>query len=405
MSAPGQGLSDRLHRALALQQRGDLVQAAAAYREVLEHSPDVADAVHMLGVIHLQVGNYPEALRRLRQAAELFHWEFPAARHNLGLAISALFSRRNRADVERLWRAYDGWRDHLRAERRDITPCVSIVVAGFDDAASIEAVLESVFRQSYGRIELIVVDDGTMERPESTLTGSPHRWQIHKRDKGAVAATINDGIARSQGEFVNVLLGNDRLAPTRVEAMVNAVARTGAAWGFSRGTVVAPAAQTALPAFDPAYGADDIAACDTVGVSFLSRNPATSVSALFFSRALFDRLGGFRGDRPGYEWDFCLRASILAEPVYVPSAEYEHRSRVPQAEDAVRLASEATFAAFYDAALATLRAENPFAPVPAIWGERFFAQVLEHGHATSLPVGILRDLSVRAAATLDAASH
>ena len=413
VSALGQGPAERLQRALVLQQRGDLVQAAAAYREVLEHSPDLADAVHMLGVIHLQAGNCAEALCRLRQAADLFHWEFPAARYNLGLAISALLSGRNRAEVERLWRAYDSWRDDLRAERLDITPCVSIVVAGFDDAASIDAALESVFRQSYARIELMVVDHGAVEGPRPMLARSPHRWRVQTRDTGGIAAAINDAVARSSGEFVNVLVGNDRFAPTRVEAMVNAVARTGAAWGFSRGTLVGsdgaePTTKAALPALDPAYGADDIAACDTVGVSLLARNPALSASALFFSRAVFDDLGGFRDDPPCHEWDFCLRASILAEPVYVPSTEYVHRlpsgSTSPQADDAERLASQATFAAFYDAALATLRAENPFAPVPAIWGERFFAQVLAHGHATSLPASVLRDLSVRAAATVEAAS-
>jgi hypothetical protein len=413
-SAPGPELADRLQRALALQQRGDLVQAAAAYREILEHSPDLADAVHMLGVIHLQAGNYAEALRRLHQAAELFHWEFASVRHNLGLAISALLSGRNRTEVERLWKAYDGWRDDLRAERRDISPCVSIVVAGFDRAAPIEAALESVFRQSYARIELIVVDDGAVERLRPVLARSPHPWKIHAREKGGAAAAINDAVTQSSGEFVNVLVGNDRLAPTRVEAMVDAIARANAAWGFSCGTSVEsdrtrPTPKALLPAFDPGYLADDIAACDTVGVSLLSRNAAVSATALFFSRALFDRLGGFREDPQCYEWDFCLRASILAEPVYVPSAEYEHLppwgSDKPEAHDAARQASQAIFAAFYDAAVAAPRAENPFAPVPAVWGDRFYAQVLARGHATSLATTVLRDLSVRAAATARVAAH
>jgi GT2 family glycosyltransferase len=407
VSAPGERLADRLQRALALQQGGDLVQAEAAYREILEHGPDLADAVHMLGVIHLQAGNHAEALRRLHQAAELFHWEFPTVRYNLGLAISALLSGRNRTQVERLWRAYDGWRDDLRAERRDIAPCVSIVVAGFDHAAAIEAALQSAFRQSYPRIELIVVDDGAVERLRPMLARSPHRWRIHARQKGGVASAINDAIAQSSGEYVSVLVGADRLAPTRVETMVDAVARTGAAWGFSRGTLVGSdgvelTAKAALPTFDLAYCADDIAASDTVGVSLLSRNPVISASALFFSRAVFDELGGFREHPPCYDWDFCLRASIIAEPVYVPSAEYGHSlpsgSGSPQAEEAARLASRTTFAVFYDAALATHQAENPFAPVPAVWGERFFAQVLARGHATSLPASVLRDLLVRAAA-------
>src|SRR5258707_14485917 len=99
----------------------------------------------MSDVILLEAGNYPEALRRLHQAAELFDWEFPAVRHNLGLALAGLLSKRNGVEVEPLWEAYDRWRDRLGAERRDSHPRVSVVVANFDHAASIEAALQSVF--------------------------------------------------------------------------------------------------------------------------------------------------------------------------------------------------------------------------------------------------------------------
>src|SRR5258706_15530712 len=165
--------------------------------------------------------------------------------------------------------------------------------------------------------------------------------------------------------------------------MVAAIAGTGAAWGFSCAALTKPDGtasppDAALRASELAYVADDVAACDTVGVSLLSGNPVISASALFFSRTLFDELGGFREPSPCCDWDFGLRASIVAEPVYVPSAEYEHRLQAGngalQAEEAARHAAEVTFAAFYDTAMATRAPANPFAPVPAVWGDRFFAQ-------------------------------
>src|SRR5258706_5987427 len=74
-SASEETLGERLRRALALQQSGSPVEAEAVYRDVLQRQPDLADAVHMLGVIHLQAGHYPEALRRLHPAAELVDLE------------------------------------------------------------------------------------------------------------------------------------------------------------------------------------------------------------------------------------------------------------------------------------------------------------------------------------------
>ena len=411
-SAPGGPFAYQLQRALALQQSGRLAEAEFVYREVLEHEPELADAMHMLGVIHLQAGNYAEALRRLYRAAELFDWRFPAVSHNLGLAIAALLIGRNEAQIQRLWEAYDGWRDGLRSGRRNVHPCVSVIVAGLDHADGIETVLESVFAQSYALIELIVVD-GSVERLRPTLARSPYPWRIRASANHGAVAAINEAVAQSTGDFVNVLVSDDRFAATRVETMVDAIARASATWGFSRAALVGPGGSELSPgissrASELVYIVDDVAASDTVGMSFLSRNPAISPSALFFARPIFDKVGGFRELPICYDWDFCLRASLISEPVYVPSAEYEHRLRVGNgmlrpAEPAGQ-AAEAMFAAFYDAALATQAPANPFAPVPAVWGERFFAQVLASGHAGSLPATVLRDLSVRVAATCGAAS-
>jgi tetratricopeptide (TPR) repeat protein len=398
-------VADRLQRALALQQSGSWAEAEDLYREVLRCNPDLADAAHMLGVVHLQAGNYAEALRRLHQAAELFEWKLPAVRHNLGLAIAAVLSERSSVQAQRLWEAYDDWLDRLASPQRGDHPLVSVVLAAFEPAHRIETVLESVLRQSYAAIELIVIDDGSMEKLQPGLAHSPYRWQKCVRRDCAIAAAINDAISRSRGEFVNVLVGPDRFASTRVATMVDAIARTGAAWGFSRADFVGSGASECAPNDAPpaqvlAYLADDIAARDTIGISLLSRNPALSASALFFARSLFDELGGFR-EHPCYVWDFCLRASILAEPVYVPSAEYElgpHGGAMRRSAEAAERAAEAMLASFYDSALATRSPANPFAPIPAIWGERFFVQLLTSGSSGALPATVLRDVALRVAA-------
>ena len=401
-------LADELGRALALQREGRLPEALAAYDGLLARHPDLGDAAHMLGVIHLESGNFGEALRHLRRAAELFQWALPAVRHNLGLAIAALLANRDVSNTQRLWEAYDRWLDAQRARRRAGRPRVSVVVPSFNHAEYVESALESVFRQTYPAAELVVIDDGSSDgsadRIRAALAHSPCPVRfIARRNRGA-ATTINEAVRLSSGEYVNVLNSDDRFAESRLETMIDAVARTGALWGFSRVSFIdqrgGEIATDALPRTrELSYVADDVGARDTVGIAFLSGNPAISSGALFFARSLFDRLGGFRDLRYNHDWDFCLRAAVVAEPLLVASAQYGYRlhehNTILESATAAKAEANAMFIEFYHAALTLKSAPNPFAPVLAVWGTRFFAHALSAGHAALLTPAILRDLAQR----------
>ena len=401
-------VGDRLWRALALQQTGRLNEARALYEEVLRENADVPDAVHMIGVILLQTGHYRDALRYLFRAAELFDWKFAAAQHNLGLALAAEMSGGMDPATGQLWQAYDEMLDRRRTIRRDAAPLISVVIPSYNHCAYIESALESVFIQTYPSVEIVVVDDGSSDesvsRIRSTLCHSPFPWVFHARENVGAARTINDAVALSTGEFVNVLNSDDRFAPSRLIKMVDAVTRSGESWGFSRVAFLdrdghAIGAETSLRAADLAYLTDNVGATDTLGFSFLSGNPSISSGALFFARELFDRLGGFRDFRYNHDWDFCLRASLLAEPVFVASAEYDYRlhSRntiLESTADAQREV-DAMFTGFFQHTRRAGDWTNPFAPVPEIWGDRFFEQILASGRACAIPPATIRDLARR----------
>jgi GT2 family glycosyltransferase len=403
-----QDVGDRLLRALALQQTGHLNDAQALYEEVLRKHADVPDAVHMLGVILLLTGHYSDALQRLCHAADLFEWRFAAAQHNLGLAVAAELSGRMAPATGQLWQAYDEMLDTRRTTRRAAVPLVSVVIPSYNHRAYVESALESIFIQTYPSVEIIVIDDGSSDDSasciRSTLCRSPFPWHFHARENCGAARTINEAVALSKGEFVNVLNSDDRFTPSRLMNMVDAVARSGEKWGFSRVAFIdqggeAIGAETSPRADDLAYLTDNASARDTVGFSFLSGNPSISSGALFFARALFDRIGGFRDFRYNHDWDFCLRASLIAEPVFVASAEYRYRLHanntiLESTADAQREV-DAMFMNFHQHVQDACDFTNPFAPVPKIWGDRFFEQVLASGRACAIPPATLRALARR----------
>lgn len=78
-----------IERALALHQTGQLAQAEAAYRQVLEVVPEHFDALHLLGVVASQTGRASDAVTLISRAV-LLNPAHPFAHNNLGLAYEAL---------------------------------------------------------------------------------------------------------------------------------------------------------------------------------------------------------------------------------------------------------------------------------------------------------------------------
>ena len=59
-----------LEKGLASHRAGDLENAAAVYRQILQHSPKHPDALHLLGLVVQKEGNHAEAIKLFSQAAK-----------------------------------------------------------------------------------------------------------------------------------------------------------------------------------------------------------------------------------------------------------------------------------------------------------------------------------------------
>ncbi|MGH8849657.1 MAG: tetratricopeptide repeat protein [Casimicrobiaceae bacterium] len=79
----------KLREAIALQQRGQLAQAEALYREILVRTPAHFDALHLMGVLQYQQGRF-QAAAALIQRAIAQDPRHPAAYSNLGAVLQKL---------------------------------------------------------------------------------------------------------------------------------------------------------------------------------------------------------------------------------------------------------------------------------------------------------------------------
>jgi glycosyltransferase involved in cell wall biosynthesis len=396
--------ADLMSRALALHRAGSLDAAAALYEEALQLAPDLPDAVHMLGVIRLQQARIADALTLLHRAARLTNWQLPAVIHNLCLALPMVLADRDLAHAIRLWTRYEAWQVSLASAVPRAAPLVSVIVPSYNHARFAAAALASVYAQTYRRVELVVIDDGSTDGSPAVLAAAlaacpfPHRL-IARENRGA-AVTINEGVALAAGDFVNVLNSDDEFEPDRLAVMVERIARPGARWGFADVCCV-DTANFAIAAIADSFvdharrARDRIPASDTVGLSFLGANAAISTGNMFIETRLA-RMVGFRDLRYNHDWDFALRAALEAEPVHVaqPLYRYRRHERNTIAESATTAEAEmnAMLRDFYVHAIATKDFGNPFAPAPRIWRNRFWQQALTSFHDAAIPVKDLRAL-------------
>lgn len=400
---------------LSAQQRQDLALAKTLYLQALALDPDHADALHMLGVVYYELDDAVAAVPIIMRALDLTGWTMPAMRTNLGLALARL-SRKEGPQQQGLTDKGRDYRALLAAlqspstpkESPESSPTVSVVVPSYNHAPYLRQALESVYAQTYRQIELIVIDDGSTDESvaiaRESLRGCPFPHQLVSRANRGAHATLNEAIGLSTGAYINPLNSDDAFTPTRIEAMLAATRLHGAALAFSSVHWIDAQSDAIDPFADARVYAllckqSDIAFHETVGSAFLLHNLATTTGNLFFSRELFNVLNGFRDFRYNHDWDFCLRALWLTEPVHVDQPLYRYRfhgrNTISESADKSRADAISVVSEYLQRAFDPTQIGLQYTPNVAQWREHFVTQVLSNGLAVALSPDIFKTYAQR----------
>jgi hypothetical protein len=116
-------------------------------------------------------------------------------------------------------------------------PLVSVVVANYNYGLYLGTCLDGVLRQTYPRLEIIVVDDGSTDDSLRVLDGYRDRVRVLSQPNQGQAAALSAGIVASSGEILCLLDADDVWAPTKV-ARVVAVLATDERLGWLRHKLV-----------------------------------------------------------------------------------------------------------------------------------------------------------------------
>jgi Glycosyl transferase family 2 len=146
----------------------------------------------------------------------------------------------------------------LRPPARDVdTALVTVVVPAFNAATTIEATLASVTSQTHRNLEIIVVDDGSVDQTAAmvtTLAERDPRIRLVRKSNAGLAAARNTGIEHASGAFIAPVDSDDLWHPTKIEkqlaVMQHGGAKVGAVYCWSRAVGSAGQIYFDLPTFD-----------------------------------------------------------------------------------------------------------------------------------------------------------
>jgi glycosyltransferase involved in cell wall biosynthesis len=97
---------------------------------------------------------------------------------------------------------------------------VSIIIPCFNGQDFVTTAILSALNQTYENKEVIVINDGSTDRTPYVIDGFRYHVQIITQDNVGLAASRNNGVARSRGDFLLMLDDDDRIDPSYLEKTV-----------------------------------------------------------------------------------------------------------------------------------------------------------------------------------------
>jgi glycosyltransferase involved in cell wall biosynthesis len=182
---------------------------------------------------------------------------------------------------------------------------ISVVMPCYNAAPYVEEAVESVLGQSYPRVQLIVIDDGSTDGSTEILqrlaAENPERITLVYQNRAGPFAARNQALAHANGNYIAFLDADDSWHPDALSLMRDALEADLADAAWCGWQAIGPAATDTQPQIPP-----DFDAGEAVG-HFLQHGP-WPLNSMLIRRHLVDELRGFSERAPtAMDYDLWLR--------------------------------------------------------------------------------------------------
>ena len=203
------------------------------------------------------------------------------------------------------------------------SPMVTVIVPTFNRREWVGQCLDSVLAQTYGNIEIVVVDDGSSDGTAEWISSQDRYADVSVYTQPNQGASIarNNGIDRANGELIAFIDSDDLLLPNHIEKAVEKFADHDDLGLFCCDSRMIDAAGDALFGGKTWHTALSEAKGFEVKTGFRTLESVFSFSNCFpgftLRREAFEKLGGFdQGIFPADDYDLALRLAASEYRVF-----------------------------------------------------------------------------------------
>jgi glycosyltransferase involved in cell wall biosynthesis len=199
---------------------------------------------------------------------------------------------------------------------------ITVIIPLYNGAAFIERTLRSVMAQTYERLEILVVDDGSTDHSAQLVQGlkaQDDRIALISKPNGGVASARNLGIELARGEWIGFVDADDLWDPTFMQKVIDRAAFLSDSVGviYSWAQNIDDRDQV-IPGVHVAYITGNVYG------TLLCHNFLGNASATVIRRSCFEKVGGYdsglrAAQAQGCEdWDLYLRLAEYYDYAVIP---------------------------------------------------------------------------------------
>jgi glycosyltransferase involved in cell wall biosynthesis len=196
------------------------------------------------------------------------------------------------------------------------TPMVSVIIPCYNGEAFLKEAIESALGQSYSRVEVVVVDDGSTDGTPEIAKAFPIRY-IRQRNRG-LTASRNLGVRESSGSYIVFLDADDRLLPEAIETGIRVL--------LQNPECAMTVGDHRFVAADGSYLSHSRKTCLLTShyEALLKSNFIEMISSVLFRKSVLEEVGGFDTNlrvaedyelylRIARDHAVCCHSSVVAE--------------------------------------------------------------------------------------------
>jgi glycosyltransferase involved in cell wall biosynthesis len=199
-------------------------------------------------------------------------------------------------------------------------PLVSVIIPVYNRASTVGRAVESVLRQTYRPLEVIVVDDGSTDGTAESLAAYGDKIILIRQPNGGPSSARNTGVRHSKGIFIAFLDSDDTWEPAKLEFQVRLLILGGEKVPCcvcnARNIVGGESIETSFEIAGVGSGLAEgywLNPADLIASRFLLFNQVVAIR-----RAAFEKVGGFKESmRVLEDHDLAFRLSLLGPWAFI----------------------------------------------------------------------------------------